>query len=127
MITWKSDELKKVGDAEEIEIMALRRDGALSKPVTIWVVRVGDELYVRSYRGRGGAWWRAAQARHQGRVRVGGIEKNVTYVEEADPAVNDRIDAAYSAKYGRYPQYVAPMLAAEARATTLKLSPRASE
>lgn len=28
----------------------------LLNPVTIWVVRVGDDLYVRSYEGRGGAW-----------------------------------------------------------------------
>ena len=41
---------------------------------------------------------------------------------ETDLAINDQIDAAYRAKYRRYDaRYVDPMLAAEARAATLKL------
>jgi hypothetical protein len=48
----------------------------------------------------------------------------VVFVEETDPGLNDQIDAAYRAKYGRYPQYVAPMVTPEVRATTLKLAPR---
>jgi hypothetical protein len=126
MTTWTSNELNKIGTADELEIAPLRRDGALRNPVTIWVVRVGDGLYVRSYRGRGGAWFRAAQVRHEGLIRAGGVEKNVTFVEEADANINDQIDAAYQTKYRRYPQYVAPMVTAEARSTTIKLVPRAT-
>lgn len=44
MTTWTSDELKKVGTAEELEIASIRRDGTLRRPVTIWVVRVGMVL-----------------------------------------------------------------------------------
>jgi hypothetical protein len=124
MTTWTSNELNKIGTAEELEIAPLRSDGTLRNPVTIWVVRVGDDLYVRSYRGRGGAWFRAAQVRHEGRIRAGGVEKDVAFVEETDPGVNDQIDAAYHTKYRRYPQYVAPMVVAEARSTTIKLAPR---
>ena len=40
--------------AEELEIAASRPDGSLHRFTTIWVVRVGDDLYVRSYRGRNG-------------------------------------------------------------------------
>ena len=39
---WTSDELTKIGTAEELRIASLRRDGTLRKPVIIWVVRVGD-------------------------------------------------------------------------------------
>ena len=92
--------------------------------MTIWVVRVDDELYVRSYRGRAGAWFRAAQANRQGHIRAGGVQKDVTFVDETDSGINDQIDAAYCAKYGRYPQYVAPMVTADERATTIKLVPR---
>lgn len=60
---------------------------------------------------------------HEGRIRAGVVEKDVTFVEEADSDINDKIDAAYRTKYRRYPQYVAPMVAAEARSTTLKLVP----
>ena len=123
MTTWTSDELTKIGTAEELEIAPLRRDGTLRKPVTIWVVRVGDDLYVRSYRGRGGAWFRSAERSRAGHIQAGGVDKAVTFVEESNPEINDQIDAAYRTKYRRYPQYVAPMVTAETRSTTLKLVP----
>lgn len=122
MHKWTNDELSRIGSAEELQIASLRDDGTLRKPVTIWVVRVGDELYVRSYRGQRGAWFRGALERHAGHIQAGGVDKDVTFVEESDPAINDQIDAAYRAKYGRYPQYVAPMLTAEVRATTIRLT-----
>jgi hypothetical protein len=84
MSTWTSDELDKIGTADELEIAPLRSDGTLRNPVTIWVVRQGDNLYVRSYKGRGGSWFRAAQSRNEGRIRTGGVEKNVIFVEETD-------------------------------------------
>lgn len=124
MSAWTVDELNKIGSAEELEIAPRRRDGTLPKPVTIWVVRVGDELYVRSYRGPGSGWFRGVQVRWEGRIQAGGVEQDVAFVAEADPAINDQIDAAYRAKYGRYPQYVAPMLTPAVRATTIKLTPR---
>ncbi len=125
MTTWTSDELTKIGSAEELELASLRSDGKLRKPVTIWVVRVGDELYVRAYKGRAGAWFRGIQERHAGRIRAGGVEKDVTFVEVSDEAINGQIDAAYLAKYRRYSaQFVDPMVAPEARAATLRLAPR---
>ncbi len=51
------------------------------------------------------------------------MEKDVTFVEESDPEVNRRVDAAYLAKYTRYPQYVAPMVEPAAKSATLKLIP----
>lgn len=126
MTEWTNDELNKIGTAAELQIAPRRRDGTLRNPVTIWVVRVDDDLYVRSYRGRSGSWYRAAQTSHEGRIRAGGVQKDVTFVAETDPDVNDRIDAAYRSKYGHYPQYVAPMVTAEVRSTTLKLAPRAT-
>ncbi len=123
MTLWSKDELDRIGSADELQIAPRLRDGTLRTPVTIWVVRVGDELYVRSYRGRGGAWFRGAQVRHEGHIRAGGLEQDVTFVEEADPGINDQIDAAYRAKYRRSASYVPPMISPEARATTLRLVP----
>lgn len=125
MTTWTSEELSKIGNAEEMEIAPRRPDGTLRNSTTIWVVRVGDELYVRSYRGRASAWFRAARATYEGRVMAGGIERDVAFVEETDSGLNDRIDAEYRTKYARYPQYVTPMVTSEVRATTLRLAPRA--
>jgi hypothetical protein len=125
MTAWTSNELNKIGTAEELQIMSLRRDGTLRNLVTIWVVRLGDDLYVRSYKGRTSAWFRGTQARHEGHIQAGGVEKDVTFVEEADPNLNDQIDAAYRAKYRRYAaSYVDPMVSPEARAATIKLVPR---
>ena len=67
MTTWTSDELAKIGAAEELQIAAFRADGTLRKPVTIWVVRLGDDLYVRSVKGRGSAWFRGCSRRRHGR------------------------------------------------------------
>ena len=125
MATWTSDELRNIGEAEELQLASLRRDQTLGRPVTIWVVRVGDELYVRSWKGRTSAWFRASQARHEGRIEAGGVARDVTFAEEADAAVNDRIDAAYRTKYRRHDaRYVDPMVAPTARDTTIKLVPR---
>jgi hypothetical protein len=125
MTAWTSDELNTIGTADELEIAPVRRDGTLRTPVTIWVIRLGDDLYVRSYKGSGGSWFRAAQVRHEGRIRAGGVEKDVTFVEEADPDINDQIDAVYRTKYRRHgARYVDPMVASEARAATIKLVPR---
>jgi hypothetical protein len=125
MTTWTTDELRKIETAEELELASLRRDGTLRSPVTIWVVRVGDDLYVRSWKGRTGSWFRASQVRHEGHVQAGGVDTDVTFVPEADDRINDQIDAGYRTKYRRHgARWVDPMVAAEARAATMKLVPR---
>jgi hypothetical protein len=127
MTEWTSEELNKIGNAEELQIAPRRDDGTLRNPVTIWVVRVNDNLYVRSYRGHAGAWFRATKVRHEGRIWAGGVEKDVTFVDENDPEINEQIDAAYRTKYASYQaSYVDPMVDPEARATTIKLVPRAT-
>ena len=125
MNDWTAEELDRIGAAEELAIAPHRDDGTLRKPVPIWVVRVGDNLYVRSWRGRAGAWFRAAQRHYDGWIRADGVEKDVTFVEATAPDLNDQLDAAYRTKYRRYADnYVPPMISPEARATTLKLVPR---
>jgi hypothetical protein len=126
MTAWTSDELNKIGKAEELQIAPLRRDGTLRIPVTIWVVRLGDDLYVRSVNGRTGAWFRGAQVRHEGHIRAGGVEKDVTLVDAA-PDINDQIDAAYRTKYRRYAaSIVESIVSPEARSATIKLVPRST-
>src|SRR5213594_3338218 len=123
MMAWTSDELTKIETAEELEIASLRSDGTLRSPVTIWVVRDGDDLYVRSVNGRTAAWFRGTQVRHEGRIRAGGVEKDVTFVD-ADPGINDQIDAAYRAKYRRYAaSIISSIVSPKARSSTIKLVP----
>ena len=54
-MAWTAEELDRIGAAEELEIITARADGTPRRPVPIWVVRVGDELYARSYRGADGS------------------------------------------------------------------------
>ena len=123
MSEWTSDELERLGAAEELRLAPRRRDGSLRTPVTIWVVRVGDGLYVRSWRGSAGGWYRGARDSHEGRISAGGIDRDVAFVD-ADAYVGDAVDAAYREKYGRYSGYVEPMVRPEGRATTIELVPR---
>jgi hypothetical protein len=92
--------------------------------VTIWTVRHGDDVYVRSVYGRTSAWFRGTQDRHEGHIRAGGVDKDVLFLE-ADDEVNDKLDAAYRTKYHRYSaRFVDPVVSLEARAATIKLVPR---
>lgn len=125
MTTWTNDELSKIGTAEELEIASLRDDGTLKKPRTIWVVRVGDDLYVRSVNGRDSDWFRGVQTRHEGHIQAGGVDKDVTFVHlDAGDAINDQIDAAYRNKYRRYAaSIIDSTLSPKARTATIKLLP----
>ena len=123
MSTWTSDQLNRIAGAEELEIASVRRDGTLRKPVTIWVIRDGDDLYVRSVNGRTSSWFRGVQVRHEAHVEAGGLDKDVRLVETDDK--NDEIDAAYRAKYRRYAEsIVGSIVSPQARAATLRLVPR---
>jgi hypothetical protein len=124
MSDWTAEELDKIGAADELEIASLRPDGSLHPYVTIWVVRVGDDLYVRSYRGSNGVWFRSVLRRSEGRIRAGGVDREVAF-EEPHDADHDAIDQAYRAKYARYGStYVDPMVSPKARAATLRLIAR---
>jgi hypothetical protein len=124
MSDWTDEELDTIGAADEVRIAALRADGSLRPYTTIWSVRVGDDLYVRSYRGRDGAWFRSVLRRPEGRIRAGGLTRDVTFTEAAD-ADQAAIDEAYRSKYARYgASYLDPMVSSGARSATLRLSAR---
>jgi hypothetical protein len=123
MPTWSSDELNRIDNADEMYVAGSRRDGSLRKPVIVWVVRLGEELYTRSVNGPDAAWFRGALLRHEGHISAGGVDKDVSFVDVGGD-VDDDVDAAYRAKYGRYSGPVASIVSPVARSTTLKLVPR---
>jgi hypothetical protein len=126
MKAWNCDELTRIGNADELQISSARRDGSLRKPVTIWVVPHGDDLYVRSANGTTAGWYRGTQLRHEGHISAGGIDTDVTFTNiSGDDDLQTQLNAAYRSKYRRYgASYVDMMLAPQARATTLKLTRR---
>jgi hypothetical protein len=125
MSAWTSDELRRIEQAEELEIAGRKPDNTLRKSTTIWVVRVGDELYVRSVYGRSSGWFKGVQAHHEGRIQAGGVEKDVRFVEiDVQDGVHERIDAAYRQKYRRYAQNIIDStLSSRAHAATMRLVP----
>ena len=124
MTTWSIDELNKIERAEELEISSLRRDGTMTKPATIWVVRNDHDLYVRSVNGRTAAWFRGTHVRREGRIETCGLDRDVMFVD-ADPEINDKLDAAYRTKYRRYAATIVDSIVTpRARSTTMKAVPR---
>jgi len=90
--------------------------------VTIWVVRAGDDIYVRSAYGYGNPWFQRALKAGKGRIQAGGVERDVSFEEhpEADAAV----DAAFHAKYDRYGRaMVGTVVSPEAVRSTLRVRP----
>lgn len=100
MSVWTENELVTIGNAEELHIASLRREGTFTNPTTIWVVRVVDRLFVRSVHGVTADWYRATQRTHEGHITAGGMTCDVTFTT-ADAASVDRVDAAYRTKYQR--------------------------
>ena len=126
MSTWTSEELSRIGAAEELELASLRRDGTLRPYVTMWVVRAGDDLYVRSAYGPNNPWFRRAKASGAGRIRADGLEREVTFAEPV-PGAQAAIDTAYHSKYDRYgPKIVGTVVSPDAGAVTIMLVPRAT-
>src|SRR6202171_3249661 len=123
MTEWTSDQLNRSGKAEEVQIASVGRDGTLRKPVTVWVGRHGDHLYVRSVRGRSAHLFRCIQETHKGRLTAGAVHQAVAFVD-AGHDIDDEVDAAYRAKYRRYAGGILnSVLTPEARSSTLKLVP----
>ena len=114
--------LTRLAQADEIEMRTPRSDGtATSRP--IWVVVVDGAVYVRSYAGEHGAWYRRAQ--RDGRAEIG-VEGETVPVR-ALPAAGERdeqISAAYHDQYGRQsPGPTEAMGTPPVLATTLRLEP----
>jgi hypothetical protein len=120
-MTWHGDQLDRVAGSEELQITTTRPDGTRRRWTPIWVVRVGDGLYIRSAGGRTSDWYRHATQHHSARVRADGIEADVTLRPAGDPALNAQVSAAYQAKYGNQPSWLAMFLRAPATETTLRL------
>ena len=124
MTAWTSDELARIGRADELGIASRRPDGTLRPFVTIWAVRDGDDVYVRSAYGYENPWFQRALRSGQARIRAGGVERDVR-LEVPGPEVADSVSAAYHAKYDRYgPGIVGAVTGPAAPPTTLRLTPQ---
>ena len=121
MSGWTGEELQRIGGAQELRLAARRQDGSLRPFTTMWVVRAGDDLYVRSAGGPERPWYRAAVASGAGRIQAGGVDAEVEFATAA-PETNQEVDSQYHAKYDRYgPGIVGHVTGPAAHAVTIRL------
>jgi len=126
--TWTDEELRGIGRSTEVQVTSRRPDGTLRPYVTIWGVRSGSDLYIRSAYGPQNGWFRRAVEAGAGRVRAGGLERDVSFelLDAGNPEQGD-IDAAYHAKYDSYgPKIVGSVVGPAAAGVTLQILPRLS-
>ena len=123
---WNEQELAELDARDEVRIASVRKDGTFTSGRIIWAVRLDDEVYVRSVNGRDSAWFRGTRARNEGRIEVGGLTKDVAFVDiDASDEIEDRIDRAYASKYRDYAKSIVDHInSPEARAATIRLVPR---
>jgi hypothetical protein len=127
--TWSEDELQTIEGDHEVVLAARRADGTLTRGVTIWIVRVGAEVFVRSAHGARNRWFARAVAAGAGHITVGGVSRDVVFQDastgSSHPADTDALDRAYHSKYdAAYPkQYVDPVVDEASHGATLRLLP----
>ena len=125
MNSWKKDELRKIGETDDLHISPLRDDGkTYGTPTWIWSVVVEDELYVRAYNGKESRWYQAAVRQKAGRITAAGMTKEVAF-EAVSGEINERIDEAYRVKYAGN-SYLKPMINGRARTATVRVVPRSA-
>jgi hypothetical protein len=120
---WAPDDLRLMNAAGELSIAVKRSDGSLRRWVPIWVVCAGGQVYVRTWYRRDTGWFGHALRSRRARIRVPGLDADVTIedIGDASAQVTADVDAAYRTKYGR--GGAGSMVTATAAATTLQLNP----
>ena len=119
--SWSPEELRLMNAAGELRIAVKRSDGSLRGWVPIWVVCAGGQVYVRTWYRRDTGWFGHALRSRRARIRVPGLEADVTIedIGDASTQVTTDVDAAYRTKYGGG---AGSMVTATATATTLLLN-----
>ena len=122
---WTSENLQRIGSADELEIAVKRTDGTLRHWLPIWVVSVSGQVYVRTWYRRDTGWFAHVLDSRRASIRVPGLQADVAVEDTAGGSgrLQADIDAAYRTKYERYgTSAVDPMVAPAAVSTTLRLN-----
>jgi hypothetical protein len=120
-MSFTADDLERLARADEIEIETQAPDSPPHRTV-IWIVVEGDEVFVRSVRGRAGRWYREAMANPAVAIHVDGRRLPATAIPATDPDSLERTSTALRTKYDRVPG-LRPMLKPEVLDATLRLEP----
>ncbi|HJQ56373.1 MAG TPA: DUF2255 family protein [Vineibacter sp.] len=120
MTTFDAATLRDLDKVQEFDI----RTGKHPKTaVVIWVVVDNGEVFVRSFRGAKGRWYRDLATGGSATLEFNGRELAVQAVPANDPAAIERVSGAFLKKYARSP-YAQAMVQVDTLPTTLRLEPR---
>jgi hypothetical protein len=121
-VGWKRKTLTEIADQAEIRISSERTGGGYNRWTPVWVVRVGDDLYVRSGFGTNRFWYRHA-TESQAYVNAAGVRYKVSVIPRTDRVSIAAVDEAYRQKYSADPS-LPLLLSDQARSTTSRLIPQ---
>ena len=125
--TWSPEELNLLGTAGEVEVSSVHHDGSMSRQRIVWIVRVGNQLFLRSVNGPEAGWYRSTRSRHQGQLEARGLVRQVGWVDvdaAADPDIDPAVDAEYARKYRGSTTAIERINSTAARSTTMRVDPR---
>jgi hypothetical protein len=116
--------LQKIAETDEVEIETRRDKKTKPNRVTIWIVPTRSGVFIRSYKGKKGHWYREALANPLVTIRVGRRKVAARAAPERRPTVIREVNAGYRSKYSdRWPEDTEAMLRRSVVPTTLRLVP----
>jgi hypothetical protein len=101
------------------------RAGAEHRFIAVWVVMIGERVFVRSWNDKPGGWYRAFRDEGVGTIKVDNREIDVRAKPVRGAKLLDQMDVAYAQKYDTKAnlKYVKGFTTAKRRACSLELTP----
>jgi hypothetical protein len=112
-----------LSDLHELKEVRIRTGKHPENAVVIWVVVADGEVFVRSFRGAKGRWYRDLAAGGPATLEFAGRRLAVQAIPASDPAAIERTSREYLKKY-QPSSYAQAMVQADTLPTTLRLEPR---
>jgi hypothetical protein len=116
-----SDTLGKLEKVDEVRIVTATPD-ARKHAATIWVVVVDGNVFIRSFTGPKGRWYKNILANPKADLEVDGERLHVKTEPVTDPPLIEKVSSAYLERYRGSP-YAKDMVRPEVLPTTLRLTP----
>ena len=113
--------LELLAGTKEVRIETSRPGGPVHSAI-IWVVVDGQDVFIRSWLGEGGRWYREVRVNPQVAILAGERRIAATAISATDVDSVQRCSAGFQAKYPKS-KSTPMMLADDILGTTLRLDP----
>jgi hypothetical protein len=120
MTNFDAETVRELRDVREV---AIRTEKHPKSAVVIWVVVADDEVFVRSWRGAEGRWYRDLAAGGPATLEYAGRRLAVQASPADDQDAVARVSREFLRKYQRN-NHAQEMVRSETLPTTLRLEPR---